>query len=290
VPIPVCYFAEDKEGNWEVIDGLQRVHSIVRFLSDKFPLRGLPVLSELNTKKFGDLPSRDQRRLQSRTLRFVVITEESHADIKFDVFERLNTGAVKLTPQELRNCIYRGTFNDALVELSRVSSFREALGGQKYDRMRKEEMVLRFIALLNGLRRYKPPLTQFLNQHMRDNRESEPSDSDRIVFEDTMRTISEIFGSDAFRMPKKGKASPNLNRALFDAVSLSIAFCDRVALQGSGQELRERHAALLESDSFQPLVGRATADRTRVYGRIVMYTDMIRDMGIASDLPSLSEQ
>lgn len=99
VPIPVCYFAENEDGTWEVIDGLQRVHSIVRFLKNEFSLRGLSVLGELNGKTFRELPSRDQRRIESRTLRFVVITEESHPDIKFDVFERLNTGAVKLLPQ-----------------------------------------------------------------------------------------------------------------------------------------------------------------------------------------------
>ena len=107
-----------------------------------FELRGLSVLTELIGKHFGDLPGRDQRRIESRTLRFVVITEESHPDIKFDVFERLNMGAVKLTAQELRNCIYRGTFNDALQELAADRSFRHALGRPRDSRMRDEEMVL----------------------------------------------------------------------------------------------------------------------------------------------------
>ena len=161
VPIPVCYFAENEDASWEVIDGLQRLHSIVRFLKNSFPLRGLSVLTELNGRTFADLPSRDQRRIESRTVRFVLITEESHPDIKFDVFERLNTGAVKLTPQELRNCIYRGAFNDGLREIVNDVSFRGALGRAKDPRMRDEEMVLRFLALYSDLPGYKPPLTQF---------------------------------------------------------------------------------------------------------------------------------
>jgi hypothetical protein len=77
------------------------------------------VLIELNGKTFAEISNRDQRRLLNRTIRCVVITEDSHPDIKFDVFERLNTGAVRLTDQELRNSIYRGPLNDALKEAAR---------------------------------------------------------------------------------------------------------------------------------------------------------------------------
>ena len=76
VPIPVCYFAENHDGTWEVIDGLQRSHSIVRFLQDNLQLRGLPVLTELNGLRFSQLPARDQRRIETRTLRYIVITDE----------------------------------------------------------------------------------------------------------------------------------------------------------------------------------------------------------------------
>jgi hypothetical protein len=117
---------------------------------------GLPVLTELNGRILSELPARDQRRIETRTLRFVVVTEESHPDIKFDVFERLNTGAVKLTPQELRNCIYRGNFNDKLHELVLDKNFRQALGRARDSRMRDEELILRFLALSDGLTGYKP--------------------------------------------------------------------------------------------------------------------------------------
>lgn len=164
VPIPVCYFAENEDGTWEVIDGLQRVQSIVRFLRNEFTLRGLSVLTEMNGRRYRELPARDQRRIDSRTLRFVVITDESHPDIKFDVFERLNTGAVKLLPQELRNCIYRGPFNDRLHELAKDQRFTAAIGRQKDSRMRGEELVLRFFALYANLPGYKPPVTQFVTR------------------------------------------------------------------------------------------------------------------------------
>jgi hypothetical protein len=108
VPIPVCYFAEDENGVYEVIDGLQRLQSIKHFLEGDLQLRGLSVLKELDGKRFMELAPKDRRRLENRTIRCIVITDDSHPDIKFDVFERLNTGAASLTAQELRNAVYRG--------------------------------------------------------------------------------------------------------------------------------------------------------------------------------------
>lgn len=97
VPIPVCYFAEDEGGSYEVIDGLQRLTTIKNYLEGQFALSGLSVLTELDGKRFKDLAPRDKRRLENRTIRCIVITEDSNPDIKFDVFERLNTGAAMLT-------------------------------------------------------------------------------------------------------------------------------------------------------------------------------------------------
>lgn len=100
IPVPVCYFAENEDGTYEVIDGLQRITTIKMFLKDKFPLRGVSVLTELEGLHFSEMSPKDQRRLQNRTVRCIVITEDSHPDIKFDVFERLNTGSARLAHQE----------------------------------------------------------------------------------------------------------------------------------------------------------------------------------------------
>lgn len=289
VPIPVCYFAENEDGSWEVIDGLQRVHSIVRYLEGGFALRGLSVLTELMGKRFAELPGRDQRRIESRTLRFVVITEESHPDIKFDVFERLNTGAVKLTAQELRNCIYRGDFNDTLHELAADRAFREAIGRPRDPRMRDEEMVLRFFALHAAIPSYRPPISQLLNEYMRENRTQNPSPADQRLFKGTMKTISRVFGGTAFRMLRDGKASGNINRALYDAVAISIGFANQQQLLKKADAVKKGHTELLQDPNFAPLVGRATADRSRMLGRIRMYTEMLKTCGIDTGLPELSE-
>jgi uncharacterized protein with ParB-like and HNH nuclease domain len=290
VPIPVCYFGENDDGTWEVIDGLQRIQSIVRFLRNQFSLRGLSVLIELNGKKFNELPARDQRRIESRTLRFVVITEESHPDIKFDVFERLNTGAVKLHPQELRNCIYRGSLNEGLHALAKEDAFRSAIGRSRDSRMRDEELILRFFSLYGNLPGYKPPVTQFLNEYMRENRTNSPNEDVQKVFLETMTVVNAIFKGRAFRTIQDGQESSNLNRALFDAVSLSFAYADRELASSRADSLPAAHRELLQDPKFGVLIGRATADRTRMHGRVRMYSEMLVEHGIPSSLPELPEE
>lgn len=290
VPIPVCYFAENEDGSWEVIDGLQRVESIVRFLRNDFPLRGLSVLSELNGRKFEELPARDRRRIESRTLRFVVITDESHPDIKFDVFERLNTGAVKLTPQELRNCIYRGKLNDALHRIAADVLFQSTLGSGEDSRMRNEELALRFLALYDDLPGYKEPLAQFLNEYMRKHREEPPSQSATNTFRDVLKTVDQVYGTTAFRTIKEGKTSRSINRALFDAVTQALAFADREAVVRLSEQVRSVHTNLLGDENFLRFIARATADRARMHGRIRTYANKLRQLGIRVELPELPEE
>jgi hypothetical protein len=155
--------------------------------------------------------------------------------------------------------------------------------------MRDEEMVLRFFALHAGLPNYKPPITQLLNEYMRENRNQSPSAPVQRLFKGTMKTISDVFGGTAFRMMRDDKVTGNVNRALFDAVAISVSFANRPQLLKKAEELRTAHAELLNDARFTPLVGRATADRSRMLGRIRMYTDMLKVCGIGTDLPDLPE-
>ncbi|MEY9910658.1 hypothetical protein ABIA35_006902 [Catenulispora sp. MAP12-49] len=288
IPVPVCYFAENDDGTYEVIDGAQRVTSVNDFLSNKFRLRGVPVMSELEGKRYDELSPKDARRLASRTIRCVVITADSHPDIKFDVFERLNTGSATLHEQELRNCIYRGAFNSFLKNVADLHSFERILGGIKNSRMAYEELALRFFALYDGISDYKPPLRQCLNQYMRSHRTSTPSKGTVKVFDETCDTVYEIFGADAFKLVRGGQDTA-FNRALFDAVMLPLAFADRrIAVERSTgvRDLRDR---LLTDSEFLADIGRATADRARMHGRVKSFADGLIALGVPCRLPSLAD-
>lgn len=282
VPIPVCYFAENEDGSYEVIDGLQRLTTIREFLDNRTKLSGLSVLSELNGKGFKDLAPRDQRRLENRTIRCIVITEESNPDIKFDVFERLNTGAATLTAQELRNSVYRGKFNDTLKELSAETWFTDNLGNLSNKRMDLEELVLRYFALTNELSDYKPPLRQLLNGYMRTNRQVTPSAEEIDRFRDVCEKVRTVFGD----TPYRGYESKNsVNKAIFDALMIPVAFADREALVEKASEASKILETLETNEQFRTAIGRATADRQRMLYRIGIVAHLLREAGVPVDLP-----
>lgn len=105
-PVPVIYLNQEIDETLSVIDGNQRLTSIRRFIRNEFSLKGLTAYPELEGSRFHQLDPRFQRHILNRTLRCIVILKDTHPQVKFDVFERLNTGAVKLTPQELRHGLY----------------------------------------------------------------------------------------------------------------------------------------------------------------------------------------
>ena len=120
VPLPIFYLAEESKGKYTVIDGQQRLVSLFRFLSpmklgnqeiDQLKLKGLEVLTSHIGNYYKDLPVDLKKNFSNSTVRVIGIRAESHPDVKFEIFERLNTGAVKLNDQELRNCVYRGRYN-----------------------------------------------------------------------------------------------------------------------------------------------------------------------------------
>ncbi|MGA2298738.1 MAG: DUF262 domain-containing protein, partial [FCB group bacterium] len=128
VPIPVLYLSEENDGKYSVIDGQQRLTSFISFMEGKFPedsdgipkdfsLRNLNVLKELNNKKYVNLEKVHQNKIKTSTLNTIIIRKESPEDIKFEIFERLNTGSIRLNEDEIRNTIYRGNFVHLLSEL-----------------------------------------------------------------------------------------------------------------------------------------------------------------------------
>ena len=123
VPIPVIYLAEEDDSVYSVIDGQQRLTTFISYLEGKFPngkdfsLSGLKVLKEFNRKGFSELPKEFQMKIKKTTIHTIIIKNESHENIKFEIFERLNTGSIKLNEDEIRNTIYRGPYIHLLSEL-----------------------------------------------------------------------------------------------------------------------------------------------------------------------------
>jgi len=173
IPIPVVYLAEEQDNRQSVVDGQQRLTSIVAFLDGLFPgpdkatfkLTSLQVLKELNGLTFKELDAAMQEKILGTPLRLVIIQKDSDPDVKFEVFERLNVGAVALNDQELRNCVYRGSYNKLLRELSQNEHLLKVLRQeQPHPRMQDRQLILRFFAMWRKTHlKYKSPMKQFLN-------------------------------------------------------------------------------------------------------------------------------
>jgi hypothetical protein len=160
VPIPPVFLGEDEYGKYVVLDGRQRLTAISEFLKNTYRLRKLKIWKDFNDLSFNDLVKRDlDKYLVRRFIPAVIILKESSSEVKYDVFDRLNTGGVVANEMEIRNAIYRGEFTELLVSLSEMAEFRHlwaipldkvaAQSNSTYQKMDDLEIVLRFFALYN---------------------------------------------------------------------------------------------------------------------------------------------
>jgi Protein of unknown function DUF262 len=211
LPIPsMCFGYDNSTAKWIVIDGLQRMSSIVEFLDpdttwrlSKVPdidrdIAGIPVqtLREEN----GPLHHLYER-VENITIPITVLrcdfSSEAHMEYLFKIFHRLNAGGIRLTNQEIRNCIYSGPFNDLLIELDESESWKNAkriIGGRK-DRFRSAELILRFFAFSSDLTSYNGNLTRFLNEYMAQHRKDSQRriNAQRKTFEAVLEILNEKF-------------------------------------------------------------------------------------------------
>jgi hypothetical protein len=169
-PIPVIYLNQEKDETFSVIDGNQRLKSLHRFVGDEFALSGLTSYPELTGLKYTELDKRFQRHISNRVLRCTAILKDTHPQVKFDVFERLNSGAVALTRQELRHGLYFGPLLKRASKVATDLGLEKHLGMRKDKRMKAEELVIRFWALNKGLGAYEKPLATFLSTFAEENR------------------------------------------------------------------------------------------------------------------------
>lgn len=291
IPIPVLYFAETDEATWEIFDGHQRVRSVVRYVNNEFALSSLSLLAHLNRLRFHRLPLREQRFLERRTIRAIVISSESHPNMKFETFERLNTGAVVLNAQEIRNSLYRGSFNTLLRSLVKNSEFRHLVGTKTpRKRMVDEELILRFFALRGDLQNYRPPLKRFLNEYMTSVKDAAPAKLKTLesVFETTCDVALAVLGESAFRMTdaRGNPLETGVNRALFEAQMLGFSWVESPTATAKKKSSIMRELARLYRDSdFQDSIQRATGDRARTMLRVRGVVKALRAAGVRVKAP-----
>jgi len=182
LPVPSVYVASNPDGTWEVVDGLQRISTLIHFMSSseaalkqvgvEAPLRlaELKKLPTFNNHRFLDLPTPIRLQFSKRSLRVTALTDKSDPEIRYEVFERLNKGGVTLSPQEVRACIYRGPFAEMLRTLADTTSFRKLVKLQPIHQNdgTREELILKFFAYTNWAGKYDGNIKGLLNSYMKE--------------------------------------------------------------------------------------------------------------------------
>ena len=286
IPLPVVYLADEGKGKKSVIDGQQRLTSFFSFISGKFPdgkefkLGKMQVFPELKGKAFSDLDEEYQARIDDCPIRTITFSQDSDSELKFNVFERLNTGAVALNDQELRNCIYRGKYNALLKELAADSDFKSIIGIEGQERrMLDVELVLRFAAFRNmTYLHYKSPIKSFLNEEMRErqNLSDEKAEEIKTAFKNSVSLIKSLLGDKAFRRYLPGTSSnargdwepKKFNNSLFDILMFGFADKDKNLVMRNLDAIREAYIDLMTTDEeFIDAIVRSTSSLQAVKKR-----------------------
>ncbi|WP_086315294.1 hypothetical protein A5821_002740 [Enterococcus sp. 7F3_DIV0205] len=293
IPIPIIFISQDIDvddenvddiARYSVIDGQQRLTAIVNFFHNEYELTGMEILSDLNGYKYSGLPGFLIRRLEERTIKCLRIDSSVDSQVKYDIFERLNSGSVKLESQELRNASHRGPFNDLIKKLSENEDFRILLQvnlnkpqeNKKVKRMEDVETVLRFFAF--GDDKYhdmKGGLKYFLSTSMKKFNELDNHSLSLMEkhFNRTMKVIREEFGEKAFAKYKfikeenDYKEMSSFNVSVYDAIAVAVGdtLLSKDKLKSNSRESVKK---LFSDEDFFRYIEGSTNDKAKIVGRI----------------------
>lgn len=270
LPVPGVFFSQEKGTNkMLVIDGQQRLKSLQYFYSKKFngqlfKLKG--VQEDLEGKSIDELDESDRIKLDDCVIHATVIKQDAPTDDNssiYMIFERLNTGGLKLVPQEIRACIYHGSFNETLVELAADENWKKIYAAEN-SRLKSEELVLRFLTLNENYQNYKRGFKGFLNDFMEkyQNPTEEKLADFRNLFLRTIKVVYDNVGENAFRLVK------NLNAAVYDSVMVGLSYRLNNPKSIVGDKFKEKYYALLEDAEYRKFVESNTASEASLKGRI----------------------
>lgn len=301
LPIPQLILAENKgqRGSFIVIDGKQRLLSIRRFCSDgntsEFPplkLKGLKGLSHLNNKSYSDIKhelnlSDDRSAFENASIRTIVIRNWQEESYLYEVFLRINTGSVKLSPQELRQALAPGPFSRFVSEASAKSQeLQLALNLKAPDfRMRDAEILLRYIAYRNFINRYNGNLKIFLDETTRilskdwGVRESEIRFQVKEM-ENALKFTRDVFGADCYLRKWNGKEfESRKNRAVFDIMLHYFSDPDvRKALEAKEAEIVLKFKELCNIENFRSALEATTKSMNSNKIRFNLWGDVIENL------------
>jgi hypothetical protein len=268
LPVPGIFLYKEADTNQHlVIDGQQRLRTLQAFYDGEFngkKFRLASVREPWLGKSYNELDTSDTLKLDDSIVHATIFQQDRPQDVLdsiYFVFERINTGGIRLSPQEIRNCVNLGPFISKVRELNKLEAWRHVFGPEN-KRAKDEELIVRFLAMYVEGHNYSRPMTKFLNDFSDKMNKADPKRLEELgkIFSDTIKIVDEAIGQRAFRLIRA------LNAAVFDAVMVGLA----ARLTGSPvqkDKITTAYDALLDDATFRQACERATADEENVRTR-----------------------
>lgn len=276
IPIPSIFVAEDTDGRWEIVDGLQRLSTILSFFGmlkhtpekNGWTLLSGDVVESLEGLKISDLPIKYQLNIKRSVCRIEVVKWDSNYDMRYELFNRLNTGGSPLTDQEIRNCIFRGIsvdFTNLIKRLSSKDGFIDLVQPtqKQKEELYLDELVLRFFSLFKNHKNVNKNLSEHMTEYMKMATKNEVNyETKEHIFNRVVEIVAPL-GRRALS-GNNGQFSTSLYDGIFNGVAENIEHYEH-ADEG---ELREKVETLRDDEEFKKVSGVASNYKERVKKRI----------------------
>lgn len=275
LPIPFMFFADCEDGKLEIIDGAQRVQTLVSFARGELRLSQLPKLSLLRGFCYNDLSSAQKRRFLNRSLRIVVLDESTPKDVRQDIFNRINTSGIKAKDSEVRIGAFPGPLTSFIESCANDPLFIKLCPVSESQEQRRErfELVLRFFAYANHYLEFDHSVKDFLNNYLINNQESFDRESYEHEFISMIQFVDKYFPS-GFAKSKRSTITP---RVRFEAISVGVVLALR-----EKNDLSISDVSWLTSQEFKDYT---TSDASNNQGKLKIRVEYVRDQLLKEALP-----
>ncbi|WP_304241648.1 DUF262 domain-containing protein [Phocaeicola plebeius] len=289
LPLPSFYFSEDpRSQKLSIIDGLQRICAIRDFILKKdepLKLEGLQFLKNFEGMTYSQLARPEVKRIKSLKITMNTLRKGTPLDVKYIIFQRVNTAGEPLTPQEMRHALNQGPAAEFIKELANMESFKKATNySVKSKRMQDRDFVNRFIAFFIGYQDYMGDLDMFLNDKMGELNKMTPTQRDGIrdSFDKAMKCCYQIFKNDTFRKRYSvtDKRKP-ISKSVYDTLSVNIAWLsdeEQLMLLKRAEVFKTGMIRLFNDERFNFSISTGTGQKYNVDLRFTMVKSLIKEI------------
>lgn len=283
LPVPGIFLAQESNtGKMNVIDGQQRLLSLQYFFDGYFKpkkdsasnrvFRLVGVQKPYNGLTYAELSQADRENLNNCVIHATVVKQDSPDDgdtSMFHIFGRLNSGGRRLTPQEIRTAVYHGTLIEAL-KLANANPIWRKIFGPENDRMKDQELILRFMAMYETAAEYKKPMSEFLNVYSKKNQHKKLEEWKPLVdlFANVISQFSLAVPDKLFR-PVRG-----FNVAAFEACTVGLAKALKAGKNHAPRRLGELYVELFTHGEFKDFIFASTSDVQITASRLKIATEV----------------